>query len=387
MTRKNQQRAVDALSLAVLIVMILSNLDQSAPFQVLAVCVLVLAKQLGQQHLMAGLIRCILAVLSGLGLIVLGGMSLMGYPFSWIYPNAWVGILGFGLVLLMQLYCCAVLKPKRQSSILDVTLIGVLLYNLIGNSLALNRPDYAEGSSLGISGVVIGAGLLLWCGRSALLEYTETASIRQGYQVLRQLAVRHRFKLVTLSMVKDILLSLGKLVMGIVGFSLFMVVNAAYSFCFGYARHTVRSMQNKTYAEQLAMYLLLAKIIMVLGVAYLVYTIRLFSIESQEVYPMNLALLIALYTFVEFYLDIREIVRLRKKNDLLNEALRYISLSSTWICFALTQTAIMSFSGPADPAFSNALSGLFFGFLVVVTGLLMYMKGRRRRISLLAASE
>jgi len=84
---------------------------------------------------------------------------------------------------------------------------------------------------------------------------------------------------------------------------------------------------------------------------------------------MQIALVIALYTFVEFGINIKETFRLRKSKNLEAKALRAISFSSTLLCFVLTQTAIMSFANEGDNSFANALSGVVFGGLAALIGL------------------
>ena len=84
---------------------------------------------------------------------------------------------------------------------------------------------------------------------------------------------------------------------------------------------------------------------------------------------MNIALVIALYTFVEFGINIRDAVRLHKSKELEAKALRAVSFSSTLICFVLTQTAIMSVASEGDNSFANALSGVVFGGLAALVGI------------------
>lgn len=110
-------------------------------------------------------------------------------------------------------------------------------------------------------------------------------------------------------------------------------------------------------------------IISVSSIFYILYSIRLFLGEKTAVYDMNIALIIALYTFVEFGINIKEIISLRKTRILKVKALRAISFSETLLCFVLTQTAIMSFASEGDNSFANALSGVVFGSLAMFIGL------------------
>lgn len=89
---------------------------------------------------------------------------------------------------------------------------------------------------------------------------------------------------------------------------------------------------------------------------------------------MIMALAIACYTFVDFGIQISELIKLRKRQNLEAEALRMVSFSGILVSFVLTQTAIMSFSEPGEHNFSDGLSGLVFGGLVVVVGLVLLIR-------------
>lgn len=198
------------------------------------------------------------------------------------------------------------------------------------------------------------------CGYKTTID-----SIRIIYKLIKN----NKLKFIRLSIAKDFLLSLGKLIISVISLSFFMFVNVLYNAGMGIARAVAVKMHVQDKEEQVRSYRLVGIILSISSICYVLYSVRLFFGGKTGVYDMNVALVIASYTFVEFGINIREAIRLRKSNDLETKALRAISLSSTLICFVLTQTAIISFAAVGDSSIANALSGIFFGGLATIVGL------------------
>jgi len=171
------------------------------------------------------------------------------------------------------------------------------------------------------------------------------------------------------SILKDVFLVAGKSIISIVSLSFFMFTNALFSAGMGIARFIAVKMHTQDRSGQIASYRHVGIIISAASICYVVYSARLFFGGKSGTYSMSIALVIALYTFVEFGINIKEAFRLRKSRALEAKALRAISFSATLLCFVLTQTAIMSFASEGDNSFSNALSGVVFGGLAALTGL------------------
>jgi hypothetical protein len=154
-----------------------------------------------------------------------------------------------------------------------------------------------------------------------------------------------------------------------------MFANALYSTGMGVARFIAIRMHTRSRKEQLASYRHVGIIISAASVCYVIYAARLFGGGKTETYSVNIALIIALYTFVEFGINIREGIRLHKSKALEAKAMRAISLSSTLLCFVLTQTAIMSFAAAGDNSFTNGLAGVSFGGMAALVGLYIIING------------
>lgn len=148
-----------------------------------------------------------------------------------------------------------------------------------------------------------------------------------------------------------------------------MSANALYSSGMGVARFVAIKMHTHSREEQTQSYRYVGTIIAAASICYVLYSVRLFWGGSSGVYNMNIALVIALYTFVEFGINLKEALHLRKSKALQAKALRAISFAATLFCFVLTQTAFMSFASAGDNSFSNALSGVIFGGPAALIGL------------------
>lgn len=199
----------------------------------------------------------------------------------------------------------------------------------------------------------------------------------ESVKIMRNLLRSNRLNFVRISLLKDTFLVLGKAAISLYSLSFFMFVNALYSLGMGFARAIAIKMHAQTPLQQLKSYRNIGIIILLSSLSYVLYSIRLFFGGTTAHYPMTIALAIALYTFVEFGIDIREMIRLRKSHALEAKALRAISLSSTLLCFVLTQTAILSFADAGDHRAANAISGVLFGSFAAVVGLILIVRSRR----------
>ena len=188
-----------------------------------------------------------------------------------------------------------------------------------------------------------------------------------------------RLILTRLSIFKDIFFVAGKSVIGIIPLSFFMFANALYSAGLGLARFVAVKMHTQTRKKQLTGYRQVGIIISVTGICYVLYSARLFFGGKTGTYSLYVALVIALYTFVEFGINIREAFRLRRSEALDARALRAISFASTLICFVLTQTAILSFTAEGDTRIFNAIAGVTFGSLAASIGLYVIADSVRRQ--------
>lgn len=172
------------------------------------------------------------------------------------------------------------------------------------------------------------------------------------------------------------LLAVGKLVLAILSFSIFMCINAFYSIGIALAKYFSHQGLDgeKNQKERQDYYRIIGIIILVASLIFAVYSIRMFIGGKSSVYPEIIGISIATFTFAEITLNIRGLLSARRSNNLMLQANKMISLASSLICLVLTQTALMSFAHTGDESVAyaaNGLSGIIFGSLAALIGLFM----------------
>jgi len=250
--------------------------------------------------------------------------------------------------------------------------------------LLLHMTGAEDGRALScMSAVLFGVMSLLISINMILVSRCNYRSTLESIRLVNNLYKKHKLVFTRISILKDALLVAGKAIISVISVSFFMFVNALYSAGMGVARFVALRMHKQDREKQIESYRLVGIIISISSICYVLYSVRLFFGGKTGAYDMNVALVIALYTFVEFGINIREAIRLRKSKILEAKALRAISFSGTLLCFVLTQTAIMSFAAEGDNSFANALSGVVFGSLAALRGIFVIMDSLRHKEDLL----
>ena len=217
--------------------------------------------------------------------------------------------------------------------------------------------------------IILGVLAFLAMANIIMVSYCGYKGTAESIRIISK-AMRERKLIFTrVSILKDAFLVAGKGIISVISVSFFMFVNALYSAGMGIARFIAVRMHAQDEKGQVKSYRYVGIIISFSSICYVLYSIRLFFGGMTSDYDMYAALIIALYTFVEFGINIKDAIRLHKSKALEAKALRAASFSSTLICFVLTQTAIMSFASEGDNSFANALSGVMFGALASLVGL------------------
>ncbi len=251
----------------------------------------------------------------------------------------------------------------------EVTLDALALSLSVVVNLMLNTVENPEsGMMTALTGGVMALLILLGSvniGLCAFFGFHSTG------ECIRELRVQYRKKrraLHFLAVGKDCFMVLIKIVMSIISSSFFMFANALFSSGIAVARYEALKMWELERGMQLKKAVNVSAVIIFSGLCYVCYSVRLFFSGSPGEYGMVMALAIACYTFVDFTIQIVEIIRLRHDGSLEAEALRVVSLCSILVCFVLTQTAIMSFSADGDHHISDGIGGVVFGSLVTGVG-------------------
>lgn len=255
----------------------------------------------------------------------------------------------------------------------DIAILCVLLAALVSRLLLVGeKEEWAQ--MVCLTGCVMGVIMFLLECNMLLCAICGYRTTRGSIRLIRGIIKDNSRKLHYVSVGKDGVMVFVKLVMSIISFSFFMFANVLFSCGIGIARYTALMMQGKDQEEQLKLYAKVALILSFSGICYVAYSVRLFFGGSAGKYDMVMAIAIACYTFVEFGIQIRELIKLRREQNLEAEALRLISFSGILVSFVLTQTALMSFSEPGEHNFSDGLAGVVFGGLVVLVGLFALLR-------------
>lgn len=246
-------------------------------------------------------------------------------------------------------------------------------------NLMLNTGENPEnGMMTALTGGVMALFILLISvniGLCALFGFQSTG------ESIRELRAQYRKKQRAfhfLAVGKDCVMVLIKVALSIISASFFMFANALFSCGIAVARYEALKMKGHGKGSQLKKAVKVSSVIIFSGLCYVCYSVRLFFGGSPGDYGMVMALAIACYTFVDFTIQVVEMIRLRKDGSLEAEALRVVSLCSILICFVLTQTAIMSFSAGGNHHISDGLGGVVFGSLVTCVGAVYLIINRLR---------
>lgn len=193
--------------------------------------------------------------------------------------------------------------------------------------------------------------------------------------------VNWSLKMTGASILANIFVGLGKLVMGIVSMSFFTCVNAFYTFGMVIAKYFALAgiVKSNDVNEQYRYYIFSGVILTTSSLIYIAYSVRLFFHPATSVYHMYVALVIAVFTFTEITINIRGVIFERHNHTPLIHAIKMINLASSLICLVLTQTAILSFTDSQvdlHPV-ANGQIGILMGSCATVLGLSMIVRMRK----------
>jgi hypothetical protein len=116
------------------------------------------------------------------------------------------------------------------------------------------------------------------------------------------------------------------------------------------------------------------------ALCYLAYMARLFFFPTVDTYNIYEGLDIAAFAFADLIWAIRNLIKERKKNNLVMIGLKCGSLSNGLSAIVLAQIAILAFTNPGvDYSFDNAIGGMVFGGADLLIGLIMVLIYFRKR--------
>ncbi len=281
---------------------------------------------------------------------------------------------------------CALLLCRKQKAVwssvlrhLDWAMLGLSLAELVSRLLLVGDSTEEWPQMVCLTGCAMGGVTLLLGSNMLLCALCGYRSTRDSLRYLKEIYNDKKRWVLIATVGKDGFMTLIKFGMSIAFRSFFLFANGLFCLCLGFARYQAVQMHGKNKKEQLKRFKTVAIILCLSGLFYIAYSFRLFYGGSSSNYTEIVGIAIALYTFVMFFIQGRELIRLRKNIDIDAEALKRISFSCVLVNFVLTQTALMSFSEISEHHVSDGLAGVVFGGLVVLVGFVMLLRYRTHK--------
>ncbi len=282
-----------------------------------------------------------------------------------------------GISLFFSIRCFLMTKnygdvPVKTFSFLNSANAFVLL-SLFVSVILYFSPSEETPQLIGMTGVVFGSGA---AGLSGYILWDVLLTDERNQKRYHHFRNNSTIIFTRLTLIKDVMMVLGKVILSCITLSGFMFVNALYSAGMGIARYSAIRNQGKDQIKQIRGYFQIGAAIFGGSLCYVIYSIGMFGYRIFAEFTMNIALIIAAYTFTEFFLIIKDYIKARKNKNLISEEIKLIGLSSTLVCVVLTQAAIMSISYEGNASFFNSLSGVIFGSLAAMVGVYMMIRSR-----------
>jgi len=189
-----------------------------------------------------------------------------------------------------------------------------------------------------------------------------------------------------LSILINAIFAIGKIAIGIYSLSFFLCINGFYNAGISVSKSlSIRGYKKKTYntgdrkrdiKEEHRRLYQMGIVVIVASAVYLIYCIHMMLAgKNNEHYNQIVAITIALVTFTEIGVAIRNFIAARKSREPLMEGMKLISLATSLISLVLTQTTLMSLSNSDNIPFACGLTGIIFGSLSAIIGMYLMFRG------------
>lgn len=185
---------------------------------------------------------------------------------------------------------------------------------------------------------------------------------------------RYKIIIKMITICKDYFMVIEKAIFGIISHSSFMWINALYSFFLETARVICIKHIKANHEKQVIIYKKVAILLILASIVYTVYNSYSLFNGKKTNYHLYICLGIATFTFVEFGLSVRELIKIRKINNPITKALAYIDFSSILALFVLTQTVLTALHPEENHSTGNGVTALIFGGIMLMTGMIMLYK-------------
>ena len=176
---------------------------------------------------------------------------------------------------------------------------------------------------------------------------------------------RHK-TLVVLATIYGYLWSFIKMIIGILTGAYFYLLSGLSTFFTGLNRHIyLRSAKKEK--DKIAP-ILIAVFLILIGLFYLLYAMRLFLIEEEiKEYPIILSITIAAFSFLELALSIYQFSINRKNKDMTVVSFRTMNLALSLFAIVNTQNALLMAQGEPNQL-ADGLFGVIAGGVAILLG-------------------
>ena len=195
---------------------------------------------------------------------------------------------------------------------------------------------------------------------------------------------KRQIKFAKISVPFNALMAAGKFIFGIISASFFLCINALYNVGIGTVKYIAVKTHNSiadselTAEEkperQLKSFKLIGVFLLITGMIYVLYCVKMFVVKDNTVYRQTVAIAIAAFTFFEIFISAAGVSKMRKEREPMLEALKLINLAASLVSLVLTQTALLSFAYEGDASFYNGISGIIFGSCAALIGAVMVIR-------------
>lgn len=195
---------------------------------------------------------------------------------------------------------------------------------------------------------------------------------------------RQRTAVITLaSFSLNALMGVGKLVLGVILFSPWLIVSSVYYIVLSLARgQALRSFDRnrtitdkaKQYNNEFEIYKKGGVLICFLAAAYAAVCLRMYFVEDPIIYKGSIVLIIALIAFIKVGVAIFGMIKTRGLNSPIISVVKKLNFIDAIVAIVITQCAILTMQGSEHAVSSSVAFGLGCSLLFFSLGVVMIIK-------------
>jgi len=180
------------------------------------------------------------------------------------------------------------------------------------------------------------------------------------------------------SVLVNFLLGIGKIVLGALSISPFVIVNGAYSIGNGLAKFfCLQTAEEQSAAAQHRRYRLVGVFVVIASLLYVSFAGSLFIAPENTTFTNITAITLATVVFVEIGVNLRLAIVNRRNPSPLAQASNLTGLAAALTSLTMVQMALRAIGGSTGSA-ADGWGGVFCGGLAVVVGLIMIILATRQ---------